>query len=65
MHLLVVTRSSGTLTWRNQSIPTNEIWIKLDGDKGHGSFKFNVQLCNIEHPNSLKNTTFSVRIQGR
>ena len=53
----MVTRSSGTLTWHDGSIPSNEIWIKLGGDKGHGSFKFNLQLCNIQHPNSLKNTT--------
>jgi hypothetical protein len=25
-------------------------------DKGRRSFKFNLQLCNVEHPNSLKNT---------
>ena len=30
--------------------------IKLGGDKGHGSFKFNLQLCNVKHPNSLKST---------
>ena len=37
-------------------ITANEIWIKLGGDKGHGSFKLNIQLCNVEHPNSQKNT---------
>ena len=37
-------------------IPSNEIWLKLGGDKGHGSFKFNLQLCNVEHPNSQKHT---------
>ena len=57
IYLWSVTRSSGTLIWHNQSIPSNQIWIKLGGDKGHGSFKFNLQLCNIEHPNSLKSTT--------
>ena len=31
--------------------------MKLGGDKGHGSFKFNFQLMNTEHPNSQKSTT--------
>lgn len=26
------------------------------GDKGHGSFKLNLQLCNLKHPNSQKCT---------
>ena len=38
-------------------IPDNELWVKLGGDKGHGSFKLNFQLCNVTHPNSQKNTT--------
>ena len=32
------------------------MWIKLGGDKGHGSFKFNLQIVNVPHPNSTKNT---------
>ena len=58
MHLLnpPLIRSEGNLTWHDGCIPTNELWIKLGGDKGHGSFKFNLQLCNIKHPSSLKNT---------
>ena len=51
-----MTRAEGNLTWHGGNIPSNELWIKLGGDKGRGSFKFNLQLCNIEHPNSLKNT---------
>lgn len=30
--------------------------MKLGGDKGRGSFKFNIQLLNTKHPNSVKNT---------
>ena len=37
-------------------IPQDEIWLKIGGDKGHQSFKLNLQLCNVEHPNSQKNT---------
>ena len=43
------------LTWHNGAIPSDER-IKFGGDKGHGSFKFNLQLCNVDHPNSIKNT---------
>ena len=37
-------------------MPKDEIWIKIGGDKGRGSFKLNIQLCNVAHPNSQKNT---------
>lgn len=30
----------------------DELWVKLGGDEGHGSFKFNMQVCNVLHPNS-------------
>lgn len=30
--------------------------MKVGGDKGHGSFKLNLQLVNVPHPNSIKNT---------
>jgi len=32
-------RSSAGLTWHNGAIPSEEIWVKLGGDKGRGSFK--------------------------
>ena len=34
--------SAGTLTWHNGVIPSTEIWIKLGGDKGGGTFKMNL-----------------------
>ena len=37
-------------------IPESELWLKLGGDKGHGSFKLNLQLVNTSTPNSMKNT---------
>ena len=40
-------RSEGNLTWH---IPTNELWIKLGVDKGHGSFK--VQPPALQHQTS-------------
>ena len=51
-----MTKSEGNLTWHGGTIPSDKLWIKLGGDKGRGSFKFNLQLCNVEHPNSLRNT---------
>ena len=42
-------------------VPQDEIWVKLGGDKGGGSFKMFLQLVNTSHPNSIKNTfVFSV-----
>ena len=32
------------------------MWVKLGGDKGHGSFKFSLQVVNVDHPNSIRNT---------
>ena len=32
------------------------LWVKLGGDKGRVSFKFNLQLVNTLAPNSFKNT---------
>ena len=37
-------------------IPNNEVWVKVGGDKGGGSFKMNFQICNVAHPNSVNNT---------
>ena len=45
-----------TLTWHDGLIPDDEIWIKLGGDKGQGSFKMALQVCNTRQSNSSKNT---------
>ncbi len=56
-HILVVTtRSTAGLTWHKGAIPSDELWVKLGGDKGRGSFKMNLQLVNTKHPNSMKST---------
>lgn len=49
-------RSAGQLTWHEGLIPSDEIWVKLTGDKGGGTFKMSFQICNINHPNSPANT---------
>ena len=43
-------RSGPGLTWHGGVIPSSEIWIKLCGDKGNGSFKLALQLVNTAHP---------------
>lgn len=48
--------SCNQLTWHNGAIPEDEIWVKLGGDKGGGTFKMNFQVCNVLHPNSPANT---------
>ena len=50
-------RSGPGLTWHGEAIPSNELWLKLGGDKGRGSFKLNLQLVNTHNPNSMKRTT--------
>lgn len=32
------------------------MWVKLGGDKGGGTFKMSLQLCNVESVNSVYNT---------
>ena len=58
IHLCACTiiRSPGGLTNHGGTIPQDELWFKLGGDKGRGSFKFNIQLVNISQPNSVKKT---------
>ena len=44
------------LTWHNGLIPSDEIWVKIGGDKGGSSFKASVQIVNVEKPNSVRNS---------
>lgn len=44
------------LIWHNGSIPHNELWVKVGGDKGGSSFKMSLQLVNVMKPNSVKNS---------
>ena len=52
-------RCCSFLTWHNEAISSDQLWVKLEGDKGHGSFKFDLQLVNTKRPNSIKATTLS------
>ena len=44
------------LSWHDGTLPEDEIWLKIGGDKGGGSFKMAFQICNVPHPNSPDNT---------
>ena len=44
------------LTWDNNAIPEDQIWLKVDGDHSGGSFKMSLQIANIKSPNSKHNT---------
>jgi hypothetical protein len=46
----------GRLTWHDGRLPESEIWLKLGGDKGGGSFKMAFQIVNVPNPNSIQNT---------
>ena len=45
-------------------IPQDEIWVKIGGDKGGGSFKMSFQICNVPHPNSVQNTSVITAFQA-
>ena len=48
------------LTWHHRAagdgLPDKEIWLKLGGDKGGGSFKLAMQVVNQRCPNSADHT---------
>ena len=37
-------------------IPSEEVFLKLGGDHGQGSFKISFQITNTNNPNKTKNT---------
>ena len=55
-HKHITLNTFRNLTWHDGALPQEQLWVKLGGHKGHGSFKLNLQLCNIQNPNSRQNT---------
>ena len=55
----------GRLTWHGNLIPPHEIWLKIGGDKGGGSFKMSLQIANVAHPNSPQNTVVFCAYEAR
>ena len=49
----------GMLAWESKNIPEDEIWIKIGGDHGGGSFKLCLQVLNCDSPNA-RNKTFVI-----
>ena len=56
LHYISLNHKAGTLTWRDGSLPEDQIWVKLGGDHGGESFKFCFQIVNVSNPNALVNT---------
>ena len=52
------------LTWHDDNIPADEIWVKLGGDKGGTSFKMNFQILNVKNPNAVNNTCVFLAFQA-
>eukprot|EP00731_Ephydatia_muelleri_P000541 Em0001g541a len=56
IHFLNENERAGRLTWHEGFIPASEVWIKIVGDKGGGTFKMSFQIVNIDTPNAVHNT---------
>ncbi len=41
-----------------------ELWVKFGGDKGGGSTKFELQICNVEKPNAVNNIILLLIFDG-
>ena len=46
----------GHLTWHDGAIPDDEIWVKIGGDRGGGSFKLMLKIANLKNAISKFNT---------
>ena len=44
------------LTWHDDTIPHDQIWVKFGGDHGKGNMKYTMQIANTPKPNSKENT---------
>lgn len=47
---------AGNITWHEGIIQEKQIWIKIGGDKGGGSFKMVFEIANLKNPNAVYNT---------
>ena len=55
----------GLLTWQQNTIPHDEIWVKVGGDHGGESFKLMLQIANTSMPNSKNNTFLLLTIDAK
>jgi hypothetical protein len=54
--LLTQYEKEGLLNWHDGSIPKDQLWVKIGGDHGKGSFKLTMQVANLDKPNFKFNT---------
>ena len=54
-HYLAQHQAARSLCWHDGALPADEIWVKIGGDRGGGSFKFSFQLANVKSPNAKQN----------
>ena len=57
----------GLLTWhqsKNGTLPLDRIFVKVGGDKGQGSMKLTLQVCNVPKPNSPDNTLIITQFEA-
>ncbi len=54
----------GRLNKGHKFIPSDEIWVKLGGDKGGSTMKVSFQILNCPNPNSPTNTCVFVAYEG-
>lgn len=52
------------MSWHGGRLPEDEIWIKIGGDKGGGTFKMAVQIVNVSYPNAPNNTCVFCIFEG-
>ena len=56
---------AGQLTWHNGKIQKDKLFVKIGGDHGQGSMKFEFQLANVIKPNSSKKTVVFAIYEGK
>ena len=54
--LYIFISRAGRLSWHGGAIPSDEIWIKVCGDKDGGAFKMAFQIINTPNPNAVHST---------
>ncbi len=56
LHYFSQHQIANTISWHGGALPSDEVWVKIGGDHGGGSFKMSFQIVNAIHPNSIRNT---------
>ena len=54
-HCLAQHQAAMSLCWHDGALPADEIWVKIGGYHGRGSFELSFQLANVESLNAKQN----------